>query len=209
MTEDAFESEVRRFVDSQNGGDFTTKTIYQMLKAVDADGNTRHAESLRRFGQLEERLEQTRKAFYAHVDWTNEAAMPRLAALEAEAKDLARVRDEHRQTHEMHLATDHTPLPFERSDKPDKPEVPYVAEREGEEMRVSFRIGKWILITAGVVVISVSLNWLLLARGQTRQLAAIKASNSDLTSLVTQQHQDTTDLLQLLRAEHPSPESTP
>jgi len=209
MSEDAFESEVRKFVDKQNGGDLTARVVYDMLKAVDSDGNARHEESMLRLKELED-------AMSSHVAWTEAESLPRLVAVENwchewEAGCVLRNEEtdkRHLVVHAEHLAADHKHAPRRSSDPPDS-DFGKSGDREDEEMRVSFRIGRYVLASLAVVAMTVAINYFVLYRGQKTQLATSRSNAAALSALVIQQHQDTTDLLNLLRAEHNTPSPTP
>ena len=196
---DSFESEVQRFVGKQNGDDLTPRIVYEMLKAVDADGEARHVESM-------ERLEAVEASVADHVKWTEHESLPRLVAVEAAVQDLGCIRGEHVALHDNHLALEHKHAP-RRADDPD--DVDFVAKREGEEMRVSFRVGRYIIAALVVIFLTVFVNYFVLYRGQRTQLATTQGNAAALTVLVRQQHQDTVDLLNLLRSEHSTPTPAP
>ena len=209
MSEDAFESEVRKFVDQQNGGELTARVVYDMLKAVDNDGNARHEESMMSLKAVEDSMS-------AHVEWTQRESLPRLVAVENWCKEWEAgcvLRNEeadarHMIVHAEHLVTDHKHAPRRSSDPPDT-DFAKTGDREGEEMRVSFRVGRYILAALVVIALTVCVNYFVLYRGQRTQLATSKGNAAALTVLVRQQHQDTIDLLNLLRSEHSTPTPAP
>ena len=196
---DHFESEVQKFVSRQNGGDLTPNIVYGMLRAVDADGEARHEESMARLKAVED-------AMSAHVVWTEKESLPRLAAVEAAVQDLGCIRGEHTALHENHLALEHKHAP-RRAEDPKS--ATFDEQREGEEMRVSFRVGRYILAALVVIALTVCINYFVLYHGQRTQLATSKGNAAALTVLVRQQHQDTIDLLNLLRSEHSTPTPAP
>lgn len=206
MSEDAFESEVRKFVAKQNGGDLTPRRIYDMLVAVDADSNQRHDESM-------ERLKAVEDSMSAHVVWTEKESLPRLVAVENWCREWEAgcvLRDEeadarHMVIHTDHLRTDHTHAPRREGDDPGSD---HASDREEEEMRVSFRVGRYVLASLVLIAMTVAINYFVLYRGQQTQLATSRGNTASLTVLVRQQHQDTTDLLNLLRSEHATPQPT-
>jgi len=67
-----------------------------------------------------------------------------------------------------------------------------------EEMRTSFKVGRYVLAALIVIAMTVAANYFVLYRGQQKSLNVVKENNATLSNLVAQQHQDTADLLILL-----------
>ena len=140
---------------------------------------------------------------------------------------------EHLYFHNEHIKADHTHLPRRAEDPVDADHHkerdegldPLIMNsglydatdrREQENMRTSFRVGRYILATLVLIGLTVLVNYFVLYRGQQTQLNQSKHNNSDLVSLVKQQHQDTADLLILLHKDidrqvtpTPTPTTTP
>ena len=195
------ERKVRELALRRNGDPWDTNDVKELIFAFADDQEDDHAESM-------ERLEAVEAAVSDHVGWTEKVSVPRLEAVEAAVQDLGCIRGEHVALHENHLALEHKHAP-RRADDPKT--VTFDEQREGEEMRVSFRVGRYILAAIVVIGLTVLVNYFVLYRGQQMQLRTSRSNASDLTALVRQQHQDTIDLLNLLRAEHPTaaPTTTP
>jgi hypothetical protein len=109
---DEFESEVQKFVSRQNGGDLTPQIVYEMLKAVDRDGEERHLETklLLQEHCAEDAVREER--ITALEAWRHEQA----TTCERRVRDL--IHAEHEQRHEAHMTADH-PAERRASDPPD------------------------------------------------------------------------------------------
>jgi hypothetical protein len=107
---DAFESEVQKFVSAQNGGELTARIVYDMLVAVDKDGNARHEETMARLDAVE-------KMQADHWAWTNRESLPRLQAVEERQRAWEEgcparqeaIHAEHLSFHNAHMEADHAP----------------------------------------------------------------------------------------------------
>lgn len=145
---DHFESEVQKFVSKQNGGELTPRIVYDMLKAVDADGDERHRE--------------TKTLLEAHCA-EDELREERVAALEAWRRDQSancerRIRElidaEHAERHGAHMTTDHSP---ERR-ATDPADADFSERRQNDGARESIARRVWVMWGVGMFLAVLAAN---------------------------------------------------
>ena len=196
---DRGERKVRELALKCNGEAWDTNDVKELIFAFADDQEDDHKESM-------DRLEAVEAAVADHVEWTDRESLPRLRAVESGLSDVESRCTGHDALHVDHLATNHVHAPRRAGDQED---VDFESKREGEELRVSFRAGKYILGALVVIALTVLINYVVIYRGQQTQLATSRGNAAALSVLVRQQHQDTADLLNLLSQEHSTTPPTP
>lgn len=147
---DAFESEVQKFVSRQNGGDLTPQIVYEMLKAVDRDGEERHQETKRLLEEhcAEDIIRDERVT--ALENWRHEQA----TTCEHRVRDL--ITAEHDQRHGAHMAADH---PAERRAS-DPADADFSDRRAGDGGGETIARKVWVMWGVGMFLAVLAANTL-------------------------------------------------